>query len=159
MVAASCQYRVAVLVISIATYLAAATYGEKLKTANYACPEIGIDNDSWENKETVVLAHILNFDQDDSTGVVRFQILEIIKKSPTTTTMMMMEQIGEETSAILGKDFTTRCHIPQEGSVVLHIVGDEMDWLITRIAIPTTKDRKYMFYIIVEVSHEKKITS
>ena len=69
---------------------------------------------------------------------------------------MMMEQIGEETSAILGKDFATRCHIPQEGSVVLHIVGDEMDWLITRIAIPTTKDRKYMFYIIVEVSHEKK---
>ena len=159
MVAASYQYRVAVLVISIATYLAAATYGEKLRTANYVCPEIKIDNDSWENKETVVLAHIQNFDQDDSSGVVRFQILEIIKKSPTTTTMMMMEQIGEETSAILGKDFATRCHIPQEGSVVLHIVGDEIDWLITRIAIPTTKDRKYMFYIIVEVSHEKKITS
>ena len=140
MVAASCQYRLAVL-ICIATYFSVVTYAEKLKTANYACPETGIDySENDLDREAVVLAYILNFNQDDSSGIVRFQILETIKTGPTTTAMSKIE---EEASAILGEDFASRCHMPQEGSVVLHlVVGDGGDWLVTRIVMPTTKDCK-----------------
>ena len=143
MVAGSCRHRYTVLVIFIAIYVSL-TYGYDgaTKTANYACPETGFNVDN-NDTETVVLVHILNLDQQgsDNGGLVRCQILEIIKKGRFAGVV----DSSFVTTAIQTRDFTLRCHVPHEGEAILYLVkGDDDDkFIITRIAMPTIKDCKY----------------
>ena len=128
-------YLLAISAVSFARQHHYDSYGETvLKTAKYACPETTTNTES-----TVVLAHIIKTSVEETAVTAHFQVLEILRKVASDEGVFADNDLFDVTG-VLTSEFTSKCHIPVNETVVLHL---DNRLVVTRVAMPTIEQGKF----------------